>query len=430
MDRLHKIFYGAGREAAYKLPVWEAKGISPTCFTDADQSKHYTKFMDIYGDYTPYNILPLQEAINKYPDYLLYISLTKSSWRDITDYLIGAGIPQDKIRYTEPVEWRKGCAHLGTFMNNDANLRICLSPLLLEGLHCGISDNIEDNFTNYFDNVTKRINELKSEQLTSCEGCIHLKYDFWNTQTPKINTLFFGSVHDDFCNFKCLYCGKHLKNNHEALRQRAKKIIETIKHYCKTTINGTVMFANGEPLLSFTNGEFDEIINLIKSNGLRMHIATNASIYSEAMAGSLKEGFGSIVVSIDAGTQKTFAKVKGNDCFEKVVDNIAQYAGIAPGAVFIKYILVEGENDNEYDIDNFILIHDKLNLSTPAALSFAMDFENCTAPLPLPEHSLTIATYFIRLCKEKQKTYSIVYDYLHLKDVAYLQQACETEYDE
>ncbi|MCI8536581.1 MAG: hypothetical protein HFG68_13655 [Hungatella sp.] len=92
------IFYGAGRNACEKFETWISKGLAPVCFADADIKKHHTPFVnDIM-------ILPLMEAIEKYPDYELFCTQSSENLYDIKNFLLSIGIPRDKIKFCETID--------------------------------------------------------------------------------------------------------------------------------------------------------------------------------------------------------------------------------------------------------------------------------------------------------------------------------------
>jgi molybdenum cofactor biosynthesis enzyme MoaA len=82
---------------------------------------------------------------------------------------------------------------------------------------------------------------------------------------------------------------------------------------------------------------------------------TNASIFVPEIAKKLRsDNRSNVNISLDSGTKKTFAKVKGIDCFERVCENIVKYGDA--GNIVLKYILIPGVNDNENDFNGFAQI--------------------------------------------------------------------------
>ena len=110
------IFYGAGTEAKRKLAKWEAQGLVPVCFADRDESKHYTKFVseeECHTNTERYDILPLDAAIEKYPDYAIYLTVAPQNMSSVTQCLLERKIPEERIRYAGQYYRGLGCKHLG-----------------------------------------------------------------------------------------------------------------------------------------------------------------------------------------------------------------------------------------------------------------------------------------------------------------------------
>lgn len=95
----------------------------------------------------------------------------------------------------------------------------------------------------------------------------------------------------------------------------------------------------------------DRIIKLFE--GKRAHFLTNCMKYDEGIAKNLADNPGAAInLSIDSGTAKTWARVKGVDNFDQVMENLSRYyvaGGGRPGQVTLKYIVFPGVNDNYED---------------------------------------------------------------------------------
>lgn len=88
------IFYGAGQNAQEKIDHWVEQGLKPVCFADGDINKQYTYF-------NQWEILPLLDAIKKYPDYVLYCTQNPANLAEVRNYLRKLGIPSDRIKTCE-----------------------------------------------------------------------------------------------------------------------------------------------------------------------------------------------------------------------------------------------------------------------------------------------------------------------------------------
>lgn len=88
------IFYGAGQNAREKIEYWIEQGLEPVCFVDGDIKKQHTYF-------DKWEILPLFEALTRYPDYILYCTQIASSLGEVRNYLVKLGIPEERIKACE-----------------------------------------------------------------------------------------------------------------------------------------------------------------------------------------------------------------------------------------------------------------------------------------------------------------------------------------
>lgn len=59
-----------------------------------------------------------------------------------------------------------------------------------------------------------------------------------------------------------------------------------------------------------------------------------------------------ILTSLDAGTRETYKAIKRVDCFDKVIENLKRYP-VKDVDFKLKYIFLDGVNDNETDVDGF-----------------------------------------------------------------------------
>ena len=87
---------------------------------------------------------------------------------------------------------------------------------------------------------------------------------------------------------------------------------------------------------------------MINSSGIK---------YSPAVAKGLSENKLQLTVSVDAGSKKTYEKIKLVKTYEKVCENLANYAAAQnkdKNRVCSKYIIVPGVNDNKDEIEKWL----------------------------------------------------------------------------
>jgi len=88
------IFYGAGQNAQENYMKWVSQGFTPVCFADMDANKQHTVFMG-------QKVLSLFEAIQTYPDYVLYCTQNAMNLGAVYEFLLGVGIPEERIKSFE-----------------------------------------------------------------------------------------------------------------------------------------------------------------------------------------------------------------------------------------------------------------------------------------------------------------------------------------
>ena len=168
------------------------------------------------------------------------------------------------------------------------------------------------------------------------------------------------------CQCKCIYCGVH---NSES------GIINEKSTECYTNMFNAIQWAESTGMIAadaiwqVASGEIaihpykDKILKLVRDKNVR--ILTNSFIYDEGVAEILNENcLASINLSIDAGTSKTWNKVKGVNNFDNVLKNLEKYSAcsIRPEQVTLKYIILPGINDNLEDYQGIIDIMKQLKI--------------------------------------------------------------------
>lgn len=99
----------------------------------------------------------------------------------------------------------------------------------------------------------------------------------------------------------------------------------------------------------------DEIIDFWRENKMDVILSSNWSIYNQNFADFSRDFGARLHISLDSGTPETFLKIKGVDCFDKVVDNLVRFSENG-GRTIMKFLIIEGINDNKEDIIGFLTI--------------------------------------------------------------------------
>ena len=195
--------------------------------------------------------------------------------------------------------------------------------------------------------------DQKRKYTAGCVGCVRfLETD----QVPQHDGLIHGinlSAYPSPCQSHCFYCWVHDWDERftPAAKAGYEKVFETIElaeHCGLIAPDATWQISSGEITIHPCR---DRIMKLVKGKHARFF--TNCMKYDEEIAQNLCDNpNSSIDLSIDSGTPKTWAKVKGVDNFEKVTENLANYYVASKGRtgqITLKYIVFPGVNDNYED---------------------------------------------------------------------------------
>jgi hypothetical protein len=352
MSEQNIVFYAAGRNAEKNLHRWESQGLVPLCFADADTAKHGTKM-------GKYEILSLEGATARHPGCKLYVTTLPRSYPGLRRELISRGIPGERIDYPDkgtPKQCGDGLWNVVTILpslKGKIEVFCCASPYRI---HSGGGEDAFEAEMARNDAAWKNLNhELAKGNPTDCDCCPRLRNKTDRTGTESIKTYFAigsGITGGTRCNFRCCYdsaCDAGLINGN---MKTTKTTVDILRYIIEN-------YGGDEVYLDYAAAEIalseyrDEILDMFLESRLKCVIFTNASIYVDKIAALLESGRSILLPSIDAGTRETYARVKNADCFEKVLANLRRYAAGSRHRLLLKYILLEGVNDGDEDIDSF-----------------------------------------------------------------------------
>ena len=338
----HNIFYGTGKNAEQNVQKWIDSGIAPLCFVDENERKQHMRF---HG----YDVLSLTEALLHYPDSDICITLANRNLLSATEYLLSKGIKQEKIIYFEDVLYGKGCWQLEGHMHCTAFLKPC-SHWHFNNSDCiELTGDFEANYNNYVETINNLKRCLLNDKLCGCTGCSEIQTGLWSkTFKPRLFAL-----HDDIkgerCNCRCIYCdltksGGHVRNG----KFTAVEILNGLGGY----FPAKTMFYYAPAELTVSPYKMEIYVYLREREWEFSVVKTSGILFDSELVKFVSHG-GRVNVSLDSGTKETYAKVKGVDCFDKVVANLRKYksAGVK---IELKYILIENLNDAEADFDKFV----------------------------------------------------------------------------
>jgi MoaA/NifB/PqqE/SkfB family radical SAM enzyme len=177
------------------------------------------------------------------------------------------------------------------------------------------------------------------------------------------------------CQCKCIYCDVH-SGESGAFNKRLhadcyEKLFDLLDHARKSGLiaqDAVWQVSSGEIAIHLYK---DRILDLVKNQVAVFY--TNCFIFDEKIAESLKANpNSSINLSIDAGTPKTWHRIKGVDNFETVTMNLVKYfnSSSRPGQITLKYIILPGVNDS---LEDFASVIEIMKILKTGQLSIARD---------------------------------------------------------
>lgn len=190
-----------------------------------------------------------------------------------------------------------------------------------------------------------------------CVGCPNLQYKKW----PRSKYLFNWIAITNYihCNLRCTFCwltyAPHSPYNSErkmdGQRYAVAPLIRELMQKQLLDPDGIVDWGGGgEPTLI---PEFDQLFDELAQYGVKQVLHTNAvKLPRSAIRGSLNARKLQIMCSIDAGSRESYAKLKGRDRFETVLNNLVVYRELG-ATVDLKYIM-QDSNSTPNEIDQFV----------------------------------------------------------------------------
>lgn len=214
-------------------------------------------------------------------------------------------------------------------------------------------------------NLIKQINNCfqKQDIPDCCKGCCEINSYFSNNPIAKfdnkINRIYFH--YHMACNAKCTYCTyEHIEHGYKY------KVLPLIKQLIEKQIlskDAQVYMSGGEITIS---PEFEELLStLLNYLNSKIEILTSGIKYCKSIEEAFVHDKCMLMISLDSAKAETYKKIKQVDCFNRVVENIKKYVSVSENAkenIIMKYIIVDGVNDNKDEIISFIKLVKSLSV--------------------------------------------------------------------
>lgn len=194
-------------------------------------------------------------------------------------------------------------------------------------------------------------NAINQCEANPCEGCPYLTFDKWTPIRTSLDIKKLSYEYHTCCNLRCSYCGEEYYGGKKPCYQ-VDKLTDALVESGWMNQCESVIWGGGEPVIDKAFEHSLQKVADLNSNAVQ-RVITNATIFSQTVKNLLDEKRIAITTSIDAGSVQTYQKVRGNDYFETVFENLEQYAEKSPENIIIKYILLP-ENNSIEEFEGFL----------------------------------------------------------------------------
>ncbi len=320
-------------------------GLLPTSVCDGDSKKQGRTYKGLEG----ITVISPGEALLRFPKGYFFISSLDYRYQIIGYLTEVCGVEPERIINYVPVKRINSCSFIQKALIYDqtGDLRFCWrTPCPAVPSNDVLKVNELAQLRNQLIETIKK-GEVPAHE--ACVGCPQLSEEYYPEEPLAWSINYFCQ---SVCNYRCSYCtvAHYEKPSYDAGRHTLGEVIGAYKKEGILSPDYSVILSTaGEPLLHPKRKEFYQSFD-----GAELVINTNGSIYDADLAELMNEKKVLLLISVDAGTDKTYAKVKGVDAFNKVKNNLSAYSKASVGIVALKYLFVPGVNDNPEDVDGFI----------------------------------------------------------------------------
>lgn len=172
------------------------------------------------------------------------------------------------------------------------------------------------------------------------------------------------------CNLRCVHCGYRRQDEVEHDTPHEKVIEALLKCIAAGILvpKPYLEVGGGEPSLG--NG-IENIVQYALEHGWEGLINSNGAKFSQVFANGVNAAQFSLLLTPDAGSRETYARIKGADNFDNTWRNIGRYMAATSGNALVKFILEEGNKNDipamiatskKYGVQNLVL---SLDMNVP-----------------------------------------------------------------
>lgn len=162
------------------------------------------------------------------------------------------------------------------------------------------------------------------------------------------------------CNLNCFFCHRYKQDNSKYDYSNIDRTLSVLR---KNKI-AKVIISGGEPLL---HPFFFSIVDILKENGFRVDLCTNAYYFDEEKTEKISERFDEVSISIDSYTKKRHDEIRGCvGAFDQTIRNVKNL--IKKGVVIHSTTLVTV--DMIEDIPKIILFLKSLGITSMSFIGY------------------------------------------------------------
>lgn len=294
-------------------------------------------------------------------------------------------------------------------MNNHLHFtsRDTLEPCCSANVGPALISNLsqKDSIKDYIAAKKQYIKMLKEGIIPKeCKDCVHIE-EYKETKDFNINKITLN--HYTQCNCACVYCTQGNRSFEKIKEDENKPVLYDVLKYIKELYENNLV--DREKLyIDFQGGNIsclknhEDIVNAFLENGVgTIYIPTNNIIYMPVIEKLLKMKKGEFSTALDSGTAETYKKIKQVDKFDASINNLKRYISEAgPSSIILKYIVINGYNDNLKEFQKFMELIIDLKIPT---LVLDIDYRDIIdTAFTIPKHYYDIVFLAKELCDKNK----------------------------
>ena len=270
----------------------------------------------------------------------------------------------DKMKNFLPNEIVKSCDYLERGLSFQLRGLCACTTATKSSPILATTDELKNQTATYDKIVQRRMeifeamNGLRDMDIEGCKDCANI------CQKPYKDVNFewgggknlpagFSIQHYTMCNERCHYCCYAQNNEFYPPQYDILYVYELFRKQGRLGRNNWIDLSGGEPALL---KNFDEILKYMMSNNMgTVVVYSNCSIFSPVLFEGLRNNKIILTTSLDTGLRSTYARLRGRDYFEKVVDNLIRYRNSGTKNLWLKYVITD-ENRTEDDLWSFVFV--------------------------------------------------------------------------